>query len=460
MLRVQRSFLILILACALYIPTMGNAQDQGFTLAQAVQQALVSNPEIAAASADITVLDARRGQLHAREGLTVNIIGSSTFLSSQPVMSVEPMTMHLPASLGGATFPVQIPDMPLANHNLTLAELTVQYPLYTGGRINSALDQVEHGKDTLKEVLDAKREEIALNTIRAYLGVVLAQRVAGAADEAYEIAKLHEVQAQKLLDNGQVAKYDLIRAQTEVANLNRRKMDAHNQVELALSYLQALIGKTDLPLPPLTTSLNGLEKFDQSLAVVTGAAHTSSHTLQALGARDKMYQAAEDSARAESHPLLAAVATRELYINDQPFSTPKYTLGVMFTIPIFDGGMSKGKVAEHEALRERNRQDVRRANDGIQLEVHKYYLDFQNAKQALASADQAVLLAQESLRLATRRFEESQGTSLEMMDANIALLLAKTNREQALYQYDLAYYGLKKMTGGILSEFPNTEVAK
>ncbi len=460
MLKNMHRLLLPLLAITFVLPTALHAEEQGFTLEQAVMQALTANPELSMATSDITVLQAKRGQIRAREGVTVDVVGSSTFLSAQPVMRVDPMTMHLPAALGGATMQVPIPDMPLANHNVTLAELTVKYPLYTGGRISSALEQVECGTQTLNEIREAKREEIALATTRAYLSTVLAQRVAVVADEAYEIAKLHEGQTQKLLDNGQVAKYDLIRAQTEVANLKRRQLDAHNQVELARAYLQAILGTSEQARATLTTPLDGQHKYALTMMETSDSAQNSSHALLALDARDKLYVAAEDSARADTHPAVGALATRELYINDQPFTTPKYTLGLMFTIPLFDGGMSKGKIAEQEALRQRNRQEVRRVKDGLELEARKYYLDYQNAEQALSNADQAVTLAQESLRLATRRFAEGQGTSLEMMDANLALLLAKTNREQALYQHELAYYGLKKVTGGIISEFTATEVGR
>jgi len=117
--------------------------------------------------------------------------------------------------------------------------------------------------------------------------------------------------------------------------------------------------------------------------------------------------------------------------------------------------VSHAKVAQQKALRNRNRTDIRRLHNGIRLEVRKNYLDLMSAKKALEASDKAVELATESRRLAERRFEVGEGTSMEVTDSILALSIAETNREQARYQYDIAFYGLKKSMGQILSEFGN-----
>ena len=106
-------------------------------------------------------------------------------------------------------------------------------------------------------------------------------------------------------------------------------------------------------------------------------------------------------------------------------------------------------------MRNSNRTDIRRLHNGIRLEVRKNYLDLMSAKKALEASDKAVELATESRRLAERRFEVGEGTSMEVTDSILALSIAETNREQARYQYDIAFYGLKKSMGQILSEFGN-----
>jgi outer membrane protein TolC len=200
----------------------------------------------------------------------------------------------------------------------------------------------------------------------------------------------------------------------------------------------------------LTTPLRGDEQFAVELDPAESAALAASKDLQALQCRDSMYAAGEKEAMAEKHPTLSLVASQQLFLNAQPFTSPGGFLGLLANIPLLDGGLARAEREEQQALRARNQDDIKQLSDGVQLEVHKYYLDLLSARKALEAADQAVSLAHESLRLATRRFEEGQGTGVEKTDAILALSLAETNREQARYQNDLAYYGLKKAMGQLL----------
>ncbi|MDD3927860.1 MAG: TolC family protein, partial [bacterium] len=175
--------------------------------------------------------------------------------------------------------------------------------------------------------------------------------------------------------------------------------------------------------------------------------------IKALQAGDRLYSAAAASARAERRPVIGAVAGVELYREDLPLTTPEGYIGVAARFPILDGGLSQAKEAEQMALKERNAADMQRLRNGLRLEAKKYYLDLNSARKALQAADKAVELATENLRLAARRFEVGEGTGLEQVDAVLTLSLAETNREQSRYQYDVSYYGLRKVIGRIRTEF-------
>lgn len=426
-------------------------QARELTLHEAVALALAHNPAVAAAGQDVVVLRSKLEQVRALARPQANIALSFSELEQQPVMSVPSITLPLPAALGGPQV-VKISDLPLSNTTIALGAIDVQYPLYTGGRIKYGLEQVHDGMTALQLHAQAVRNDVALQTVQAYLGAVLAQRVATVNDEAYDTVKAHEVQAEALFRQGMVPKYEWMRAQTEEANQDRRRLDAHNQADLALAYLQDLLSIPDSDAFTLTTPLRGDEQYAVELAPAESAALAASQDLQSLHCRDAMYVAAEKAAMAEKAPTVSLLAAKQLYLNSQPYTSPEGFIGLEGNIPLLDGGLSRARREEQQALRVRNQDDIKQLCDGIQLEVHKYYLDLLSARKALNVADQAVALAQESLRLATRRFEESQGTGVEKTDAILALSLAETNREQARYQNDLAYYGLKKTMGELLPE--------
>ncbi|HEY3417728.1 MAG TPA: TolC family protein [Armatimonadota bacterium] len=441
--------LVVILSLLAAITTVSAAP---LSLADAVQQALAHNPEIAAADRDIQVVRAKLPQINALEHFHAGAEASYIHLEKVPTLEVPPLTLPLPAQLGGPQT-ITLPSFPLAQENTTTLTLTAQQPLTTGGRTRYAAAQVEEAAAALTARAVSKRREVVLAVARAYLSAVLAQRLVAVSEEAYAAIQQHVVQADGLLKAGMIPKYDLIRAQTELANADRRRLDARNQADLTLTYLMDLLGEPEAEHPTLTTTLDGHATLEETLPPLLAAAQTASSDLRALQARERMYLAGAQAARAELHPAVAIVAKTEVLRDDLPLTTPVGYVGVVMSVPLADGGMSKAKVAEQQALRERNASDVEMVRDGIQLEVRKYYLDLTSARKAVEAADKAVELATENLRLATRRFEVGQGTSIERVDAVLTFSLAEINRETARYQYDLAYYGLKKATGEILTLF-------
>ncbi|HEY9765801.1 MAG TPA: TolC family protein [Chroococcales cyanobacterium] len=463
---------LFLLLCILLFPS--EALCAPLTLRDAVRTALVENPEVAAAEQDAAVLGARVAQARSHHWPSVALDAGFVHLSEEPVLKIPPININLPADIPltlapGKTVavplpqlpPVRLPNIPLARQNLTEVALSVQLPLYTGGRVEYGVEQLNQGVIALRAKADSKRDEIAYSVVKAYLGAVLAQRSAEVAENAYSTVEQHQKQAAKAVEAGMVPRYEEIRARAELANQDRRRLDAHNQADLAMALLMDTLGTPEGEPPTLTTPL----KFGKDVKNIASQwepsiqeALDASHDLKALAARDRAYQAAEKGAAAELLPTVALQGSQEIYNKglfdkDLPMTSPGGFIGLVAHLPLFDGGNARAKKAEQSLLRQRNQSDERRLRNGIRLEVRKYNLDQRTAQKALQATDQAIALASENLRLATRRFAVGEGTGLEKMDAILTLSIAETNQEQARYQYDLAYYGLKKAMGAIREEF-------
>lgn len=433
---------LLLLVC-ICLGSVCAAQADTLSLPEAVRIALIFNQDLAAARADVAVAAAKLEQVRSQGRLQAGLDFSFTHLEEAPVLEVPPIDIPLLHTS------ITLQPFALSKQDMLRSALSLQKILSAGGRIECGEAQVKEAVAALDARVEAKADEIALSTVKAYLGAVLAQRVAEVADQAYKTVEHHVAQAEAVFKAGMVPRYEVIRAQTELANQDRRRLDAHNQADLALNLLQDFMGVTLEETPVLSTSLSGKESMDEGLEEMIRDVMQSSPTIRALQARDRFYSAAAASARAERRPVIGAAVGLELYREDLPLTVPESYVGIMAKLPILDGGLSRAREREQLALKERNAADMQRLLNGLRLEVKKYYLDLNSARKALQAADKAVELASENLRLATRRFEVGEGTSLEKVDAVLALSLAETNREQACYQYDLSYYGLRKAAGRI-----------
>jgi len=85
--------------------------------------------------------------------------------------------------------------------------------------------------------------------------------------------------------------------------------------------------------------------------------------------------------------------------------------------------------------------------NGIKLEVSANYLTMKANEKAIFSQDKAVQQAKEALNIAQTRYENGQATNLDVLDAEVALTQAKTNKIQALHDYLLSLAKLERAVG-------------
>ena len=412
---------------------------QAMTLDEAVRKALYNNPQIQEAKAEISAIRAKVSEAKSHRYPKLDFATAFIAMNEEPEMKMP--ELHL-AALGG--MPISLPNMALSETTFSIGALNLSMPIITGGRVGHGINQAKAGAEAVEAGYEAVRDEVAFLTIKAYLTAVLASRVEHVNRQAYDTINEHLGQAVRLFEESQIPRYEVLRAETEAANAKKRLTDAQNNRHLAIAFLQNLMGEPPGREITLDTDIAPVPEIVEQYETLAGEALRYSHTLLALEAKDKMYREAEAGAKSERMPILAAFASQVLYSNEQPFTIPSTIAGVVLNVPIFDGGASGAKAAGQRAMRKKNEYEKEKTQNNLRLEVMQYNLDLKSSKSALESSEKSIETASESLRLAERRFAEGVGTGIEISDAALALLVARTNEIQARYQNSLAAYGLAK----------------
>jgi len=89
----------------------------------------------------------------------------------------------------------------------------------------------------------------------------------------------------------------------------------------------------------------------------------------------------------------------------------------------------------------------KQVQDGLLAESELAYNNYREANAKYLSASQSVDLATEALRLANMMYEEGANTQLDVLNSQLALTQAKLNYVSSLYEYQMARYNLRKVTG-------------
>jgi outer membrane protein TolC len=124
-----------------------------------------------------------------------------------------------------------------------------------------------------------------------------------------------------------------------------------------------------------------------------------------------------------------------------------FTSAISVQLPLFSGfkntkGYQKAELDLHIA-----KDTQQQVENGIAAEVEIIYNKFQEADQKYMAAEETITMAQEAMRLANLMYEEGASTQLEVLSAQLALTQARMNHVSALYEYQMARYGLRKAAG-------------
>src|ERR1035437_6109466 len=370
-----------------------NFIPQPLSLADAVNLALQRNPNILRAQKDLEVAQGIIIQTRAIAIPKLNSVGD--FSAAQP-SDVD--TLSAP----GITF---------GTDENWASQLKLVQSLYEGGRILSAFRVARLTKE--RSMLDYQTAiaNTVIDAQVAYYDVLLAVQQITVQEASVELLTRELADTTRRYDAGTVPRFNVLRAEVELANARPKLIRARNSYRIAKNNLVNQLG---FSVPR--------ETFED----IVNAKSTYKPTLQAYGGYDVHNSMLSQDLADEKHGWIA---------------------GVQLTWSLFDGWRTEGKVKEATALYERAGVELDDTGRRIELEVRTAYSNFIEADEVLKSQEKVLEEAEEVLRLARARSEAGTGTQLDVLSAQTALTEARTTQIQALRDYSVARARLERAIG-------------
>jgi len=335
--------------------------------------------------------------------------------------------------------------------------LSVNQVLYDFGRTGNALDSAQFGTQAAEMDVDRVVQEVLLNVKQAYYALLQAKKLLGVAQKTLEQTESHLKQSEAFFRAGSRPKFDVTRATVDVNNARLGLINAKNTVRvntIALFNAMGLDPVRDVEIEDIFSKPATLPSLDQAQS-------------EALTNRPEMLKAESDISAARSRlkaaqanylPTLSANGAYNWAHGTQQMGSfngvplqgdvqDSWNAGVMLSIPLFEGGLTRGRVGEaraNELALEAQRDSLRQS---VLLEINRAYADLESAAARIEVMDSSVKSALESLGLAEGRYKAGVGPSLEVTDARVASMKAETDQVQALYDYQLAAARLFKAMG-------------
>ena len=292
------------------------------------------------------------------------------------------------------------------------------------------------------------REQVASRTGISYLEALRADRAVVAAEANVELAQALLQLAQDQRNAGVATGVDVTRAQTRLAEQQVGLAQSQTDSEQARLNLQRLIG---LPLGSPLTLTDQLRFVDEPLpsidTAVTQAAHDR-REIQVAEEENRVTQLELQSARAEHLPSLSVVGDYgSSGITPDNFALPTRRLAVQLNVPIFNGGLTQGRVTAAASRQRQTELALSDVRGQVEEDVRLAVMTLRTAAVQVRAADESVTLAQRELEMARDRFRAGVADNLEVITAQTTLANARVSQVTALAQHNGARLNLAAALG-------------
>jgi outer membrane protein TolC len=416
------------------------AQDsRKLTLEESIQIGLKNSELIHSSQMKVNYAKARLSEVNTYRLPSLKLNASYTRLSE-----IDPFVLNTP--FGNFNISPSIVN----NYNI---KLSLQQPIFTGFKLASSSNIAEYNYEAQKQVYTKDEQKLILDIKTAYWNLFKVIKVKSVVDENIDLIKAHLSDVKNFYENGISTKNDVLKVQVQLADAQLRQIDADNGVKLAKNNLNNIIGL------PLSTNIEiqlDVSTVDDSVPQLDKLIDEAKENRPELKEMDFRLKAGESGvtlAESNWYPQVylagnynyARPNQRIFPLEDKFNGTWDVSVGLSWDI--WNWLSTSDQTEQAEAQLEQVKDGYKSLKDGITLEVTQNYLNVLKAKERILASSQSVHQAEENYRVTNETFKNGLALNSDLLDAEFALLQAKTNYIQSLADYELAKASLEKSIG-------------
>ncbi len=416
---------------------------ESLTLELAVETALRNNPGLKAADAQVEAADA--GVLRSASVFLPKVNLSETWSKSDNPLMVLGTKLNQEILTAADFNPSVINNPePISNYN---TRLSVVQPIFNGGKEYIGRAQAKLAKDASINDRERTRQETVYNVIKAYYGLLLAKEYHKVALQSLETSAANVKLAEARYRAGAVLHSDLLRAKVQYAEVKEMVTRSDNNIRLAGAGLNFAMGAhqgTEYEIAGTLTQ----QELNADVNGVISEAMNKRPDLMAMELNRKNAEKSVHQARTDYLPSLNLMGQVDWNSSAIAGDDAKsWTVMAVLQWNLFDGLATRSRVKEALATSSRMTSLEEQTREGVQLQARQAYYNVAASLDRIAATASSIQEAEEGLRIVQKRYETGMTTFVDVLGAESALIRARTNALQALYDNNIAQAELKLAKG-------------
>ncbi len=424
--------------------TSASAQDPGqpLTLQEAVNLALARNPEVLIAQEQLEELKGKIKEVRSGAFPQLSADGYGLRMRDPSILNSSSFD-KVPQEFKDALVPVPA--------NLFDLGFVVKQPVFTAGKVRTAIRLAEETQREKIAALEAVRQRVAFKVFQAFHDLLLAEENLAVVRETGEQRKKHLEQARIRLSNGVATEVDVLRSEVNFANTEPELIRALNRVKIARSALNNLIvvnleaptqiaGRLDYhpwAAPDLAQLQDRAMESRPEIMVARRQLQEARYMLSLANAENKL------SVDMEGRWGYSVREPKNFFSNE--FS--RWNLTFSFRLPFYDSGRKAGLVSQALSRARAAEHGLAQLENNVRLEIKSAYEDMQSSVKAIGAARLNVTQAEKVLTMMQANYKYGAATTLDVVDSQAALTTARNAQIGATYDFEMAKARLRLAAG-------------
>lgn len=342
---------------------------------------------------------------------------------------------------------VQVGSSSKANNNFS-AGLSVNQPIYNGGQSWNSITQARQNVKNNQMNTITTENRIVSNVKTQYYSLLRTIRLKEVTEEQVKLNEEQLRRSQSMYEIGSVAKVDVLQARATLGNTRITLYNQETQVRQAQASLNNAMG-LDVNMP-----IDIVDSIESDAVELPPLPMSAAEAMQIalrdnpdIKQRDGNVMSARLGAKISKGALLPTVSGSISYSrNSNEFSgiygnfgqNWRLTFGLNISLSILNGTRTYANIQQSRAnlmIAEENLENTKRSTT---LAIKRAILDMEAARQVIELSNENILASEESMRLAEERYRVGSGTLLDVFNAQLTLIRAKSNLVTAQYDYKIA----------------------
>ncbi len=342
-----------------------------------------------------------------------------------------------------------------ANNVTSLSgNLNLSYNIYTGGNRGADIRRAKKQVEFNELEVERSTEHILFETTRDYYDLQNADAQVEIEEAAVEDANQTLRDAQLLEQAGLGTRFDVLRAEVELANAEQRLTTALANQKTSRRQLVATLSLGEQVNLTTADAIETAGDWEQSLEESIILGYQNRVELEQFLTRREINKEQKQIALSAIRPQLSVFAQYEVLdqFDDDVDLADGYSVGARLRWTIFDGGRAVARARQSEKDIQIDEVNFANQRNDVRFQVEQAFFDLQANKNNITTAQKAVELAEESLRLARLRFQAGVGTQTDVIEAQSDLTTARGNELRAIIDYNQSLNQLKRAVNGIADQ--------